>query len=89
MSNAHQQAIEEEAKQRLLKEQVQSFRAFECPFCNRRDLYAYPPGTRHWTGVRTWWTIGCESRACNSCWTLNADSYRQAWEKLSNAQRPI
>lgn len=67
---------------------VESFADFACPFCGEFDLFVHPPGTQCWAGERTWWTIGCDSRACNSCWNMDVDTYEGAIRKLTHAQKP-
>lgn len=61
---------------------VKSFEDFFCPFCRDFDLFAYPPRP----GGRNWWTIGCDSRKCNSCWRLEVDTYAEALSKIRKAQ---
>ena len=60
---------------------------FACPFCGAFELFVHAPGTQHWSGPRTWWTIGCESRVCDSRWRMDVDTYAEAISKLSHAQK--
>ena len=82
MSHTHQSEIDK----LTTDAQVRSFEGLCCPFCGVADLFVHPPGTQHWTGHRTWWTVGCDSRACNSCWKLDADTYESARGKILRAQ---
>jgi hypothetical protein len=84
--SAHEAEIDKDALQRLLDARVLSFSGLRCPFCGDADLFVHAPGTGHWSGTRTWWTIGCDSRKCNSCWTLNEDTYEGAMVKIRHAQ---
>ena len=82
----HQAEIDNDASRRQLDALVLSFSGLRCPFCGGADLFVYPPGTQHWSGKRKWWTVGCDSPHCNSCWTLNEDSYARVMAKIQYAQ---
>lgn len=84
----HQNEIDKDVVRRRIEEQVRGFSGLRCPFCGIADLFVHPPGTIHCTGLRTWWTIGCDSSKCNSCWTLDVDTYDVAMEKIQHAQNP-
>lgn len=84
--HAHHQEIQQDEPRLRMAAQVRSFADLQCPFCGCVDLFVYPPGTHHRTGVRTWWTIGCDSPRCNSCWTMNVDRYETAISKMEFAQ---
>jgi hypothetical protein len=85
-TTAHQAAIDADAGRLQTQALVASFTGLRCPFCGLADLFVHPPGTRHWTGTRTWWTVGCDSPRCNSCWTLNADTYEGVMSKIQHTQ---
>jgi hypothetical protein len=83
---AHQAEIDKDASRRQLNALIRSFSGLRCPFCGDADLFVHAPGTRHWSSERTWWTVGCDSIRCNSCWTLNEDTYERVMAKIQYAQ---
>ena len=83
MSNAHQAAIDKDASEREVAAHVASFAGLKCPFCGIADLFVHPPRVRF--GLN-WWTVGCDSRTCNSCWSLSLDTYEQVMGKIQHAQ---
>lgn len=84
----HQREIDKDDSRLRLDALVLSFSGLRCPFCGDTDLFIHAPGTRYLLGARTWWTVGCDSHKCNSCWTLNGDTYEQVMGKIqyANAQ---
>lgn len=84
--NTHEFEIKKQAARQKFDDRVKSFEGLRCPFCGGTELFVHPPGTMHWTGMRTWWTVGCDARGCNSCWSLNEDTYDRAMEKIRFAQ---
>lgn len=82
----HQAEINKDLKVQNTNAQIAEILKLKCPFCRSKSLYVHAPGTMHWTGVRTWWTVGCDSIVCSSSWTLEKDGYLGTINALKTAQ---
>ena len=90
MSHSHEYEIEQDAKRQILQEKVDGLLAMTCPFCGEKEIYVYPPSPPdpelpQWL-TRRWWTVGCQSRTCDSSWRIEKDHYHQVESMLSQAQ---
>jgi hypothetical protein len=92
MSHTHEFEIEKDSRRRQLAAKVDTLRALTCPFCKEKELFVYPPSDIDpelplWMN-RRWWTVGCQSRACDSSWRIEKDYYREVHNMLLHCQPP-